>query len=77
MKTVSKSVLKAKMFEYFRELEKNGGELVVTDFGIPVLKITPCREGNSVEELFADIRGKAQIPRDAALESTQEEWDDR
>jgi hypothetical protein len=28
MKRVSKSALKAKMFEYFRELQEQGGELI-------------------------------------------------
>lgn len=42
-KTVSKSRLKAKALEYFREVERTGIELVVTDRGRPVLKIVPYR----------------------------------
>ena len=74
MKRVSKSVLKSKMFEYFRELEEKGGELVVTDFGKPVLKIVPCTEGKGVDELFQDLRSKARIPREVALAGTEGEW---
>ena len=76
MKRVSKSALKAKMFEYFRDLQEHGGELIVTDFGKPVLKITLCSDGKGIEELFGDLRLKARISRDAALESTVNEWGD-
>ena len=43
MQTVSKSRLKAKALEYFRQIEQTGRELVVTDRGRPVLKIVPYR----------------------------------
>jgi len=43
MKTVSKSRLKAKALEYFREVERTGEELILTDRGRPVLKIVPYR----------------------------------
>jgi antitoxin (DNA-binding transcriptional repressor) of toxin-antitoxin stability system len=76
MKRVSKSVLKAKMFEYFRELQEQGGELIVTDFGKPVLKIIPCTEGKTVDELFGNLRARARISKDAALETTKDEWDE-
>lgn len=74
MKTVSKSVLKAKMSEFFRELEEQGGELIVTDYGKPVLRITRCAQGLTIDEAFADLRKKAKIPWDAAIESTEGEW---
>jgi antitoxin (DNA-binding transcriptional repressor) of toxin-antitoxin stability system len=74
MKKVSKSSVKAKMFEYFRELEEHGGELIVTDFGKPVLKITPCSKGTGIDELFKDLRAKARISRRAAIEDTSDEW---
>jgi len=41
MQTVSKSQLKAKALGYFRQVEKTGRELIVTDRGRPVLKIVP------------------------------------
>lgn len=43
MHTVSKSRLKARALEYFRQVERTGRELVVTDRGKPVLKIVPYR----------------------------------
>lgn len=39
--TVSKSKLKARALEYFRQVEETGRELIVTDRGRPVLKIVP------------------------------------
>jgi len=40
-KTVSKSRFKPKTLEYFRQIEKTGEEVIITDHGRPVLKITP------------------------------------
>lgn len=75
MKKVSKSTLKAKMFEYFRELEKDGGELVVTDFGKPVFKIVPYKEKLTSSEVFKDLRGKSKFDKKSILEPTEAEWD--
>ena len=38
---VSKSAFKARAFEFFREVERTGREVVVTDNGRPVLKVVP------------------------------------
>lgn len=43
-KTVSKSKLKARALHYFREVERTGQEIIITDRGRPVLKIVPYRE---------------------------------
>ena len=58
MKTVSKSALKGKMLEYFREVEVSGEELVVTDHNIPVLKIVPIRPKLRAFEVFGEYEGK-------------------
>jgi len=42
--TVSKSKFKARALEYFREVERTGRPLIVTDHGRPVLKIVPYKE---------------------------------
>ena len=42
--TVSKSQFKPKALEYFREIEKTGKSLIITDRGKPVLKIVPYSE---------------------------------
>jgi len=41
--TVSKSKFKARALEYFREVERTGRALIVTDHGRPVVKIVPYR----------------------------------
>jgi len=57
MVTISKSALKARMLEFFREVERTGEELVVTSDGVPVLKVVPFTEARSVDDSFADVRG--------------------
>ncbi len=41
--TVSKSQFKPKALEFFREIEKTGKPLIITDRGKPVLKIVPIQ----------------------------------
>jgi prevent-host-death family protein len=41
---VAKSRFKARALEHFREVEKTGKELIITDRGKPVLKIVPYVE---------------------------------
>ena len=76
MQRVSKSELKARMFEFFREVERAGAPLIVTDYGKPVLQISPYVETKETADLFADLRGKVKIPRAIALASTADEWTD-
>ncbi len=72
---ISKSKLKAKMLEIFRQLEASGGELIVTDQGKPVLKIIPIKQKSSVKELFADYQGQVAYQEDINTPSLQE-WDE-
>ena len=39
--TISKTRFKARALEYFREVERTGRELVITDRGRPVVKLVP------------------------------------
>lgn len=74
--SVSKGKLKEKMLEYFRELERTGGELIVTDHRVPVLVIKPIKKkGKSVEEVFKSHRGKVKYFEDLT-HSTESEWDE-
>jgi hypothetical protein len=50
--------------------------LIVTDFGKPVLVILPYSAGKSVDELFADVRGKVALSDEVVLQSTADEWGD-
>ena len=73
MITLSKSVLKSKMLEYFRNAEKTGEEIVVTDHRKPVLRIIPIRGGKSYREIFAPFQGKARY-MSSVTEPETAEW---
>jgi len=73
--TISKSKLKAKMLEIFRNLEASGEELIVTDHGKPVLKILPIKDKMTVEELFGDLQGQVSYYEDIDT-PTLSEWDE-
>ena len=70
---VSKGKLKARMLEYFREVERTGEELIVTSNNVPTLKVVPIRPKLSVGEVFADLRGRIRID-DSVMEPETEEW---
>jgi len=74
MKEVSKSDLKAKMFDYFRAVEASSDALVVTDFGKPKLIIYKYQEALPLGELFKPLRAKKiKIKDDLLLEQTTAE----
>ena len=52
---VSKSRFKPKALEYFREVERTGKALIITDQGKPVLKIIPYL--GSPDEILKELRG--------------------
>lgn len=52
--SVSKSRFKARALEYFREVERSGRPLVVTDHGKPVIKIVPYSEDPAAA--FVELR---------------------
>ena len=54
---VSKGKLKSKMLEYFREVERTGEPLIVTDHGREVLEVRPLvPQMNSKAEILAKLR---------------------
>jgi antitoxin (DNA-binding transcriptional repressor) of toxin-antitoxin stability system len=73
--TISKSKLKAKMLEVFRQLEASGDELIITDRGDPVLKIIPIKQKTTVAELFGDFQGRVVYLEDINM-PTLAEWED-
>jgi antitoxin (DNA-binding transcriptional repressor) of toxin-antitoxin stability system len=73
MPFVSKSLLKAKMLEYFRIIEESGEELIVTDNNRPVLRVSPFAKRRSAAETFGDIRGQVSYDGDL-LAPTIDEW---
>jgi antitoxin (DNA-binding transcriptional repressor) of toxin-antitoxin stability system len=75
IESISKSKLKGKMLEVFRQLEASGQELIVTDHGKPVLKIVPIKQKMTVAELFGDVQGHVIFLEDIN-QPTQDEWED-
>lgn len=70
---MSKSVLKAKMLEYFRRVEETGEELIVTDNHEPVIRIVAIRKRRPASDVFSDVRGRV-VYRDDVLAPTTDEW---
>jgi prevent-host-death family protein len=54
-KSVSKSRFKAQALELFRQVERTGAPIVITDRGTPVLKVMPYRE--DAEASLRALRG--------------------
>ena len=73
MQNVSKSKLKSKLLELLRYVESEGEELIVTDRGKPVVKISKYSDSPATEELFGQMRGKVKYSEDLTT-STTEEW---
>ena len=75
MATVSKGALKARLLEYLRQVEATGEALVITNRGVPVLKVVPIAQRESTDVLFADVRGKLTWT-ESANAPTIDEWTD-
>lgn len=73
MPSVSKGILKVKLLEILRDLERQGGELIVTDFNRPVLKITPFKPRLSLDAAFAELRSSSRVP-EVPKASNWDEW---
>ena len=76
MNEVSKSELKAKMFEYLRRVESSGDPLIVKDYGEPVLIIQPLKRKLSLKDAFKDLVGTASLEDEAILSSEEADWTD-
>jgi len=66
-KQMSKSALKARMLQVFRDIEASGEPLVVTDRGRPVLRVVPIRHAETVREVFGHLHGQVHLPPDDVL----------
>lgn len=75
MITVSKSALKGRMLEYFRKVQEEGEELLVTHDSVPVAKVVPLQKARPVEEIFGAARKKAKLRGDLT-QPTADEWGD-
>ena len=73
MKNISKSRLKPKMLNIFRQIEKTGEEYVVTDHGKPVLKISRYHE--KPDQLLAELKGSVLKYENPDEPVGLDEWD--
>jgi antitoxin (DNA-binding transcriptional repressor) of toxin-antitoxin stability system len=73
MTAISKSKLKARMLQIFREIEQSGEELIVTDHGQPVLRIQAIAKKRGVEEVFGALQGQVIYNEDVNA-PTLDEW---
>lgn len=70
---VSKGEFKAKALEYFREVERTGEPLIVTDHGRPVVEIRPYH-GNEKDPL-AVLKGSVLKYRNPTLPVGEKDWE--
>lgn len=79
MKTVSKGKLKAKMLEYFREVEATGEPLVVTDHGREVLEVRPVTSNDRTVEVLREYAsaGTSKLPsaEEVMKPLPEEDWE--
>lgn len=70
---VSKSRFKARALEYFRQVERTGKELVITDDGTPVVKIVPYNHDPA--EALKLLRGSVRRYVDPTEPVASDEWE--
>jgi len=70
---ISKSQFKPRALHYFREIQKTGKELVISDHGKPVLKIVPYVE--NPEEALKVLRDTVIKYEDPTEPIGLEDWE--
>ena len=71
---ISKSLLKSKMLELFRNVENTGEEIIVTDNGKPVLKVVPILDSKSWAEVFPEGAGKIVCTKEELIKADDSLW---
>ncbi|MCD4718604.1 MAG: type II toxin-antitoxin system Phd/YefM family antitoxin [Desulfobacula sp.] len=70
---VSKSKFKPRALKYFRQIEKTGKELIITDHARPVIKIVPYRDEPQV--ILKDLRNSIQFYYDPLEPVAENDWE--
>lgn len=70
---VSKGQFKAKALEYFREVERTGEPVIVTDHGRPVVEIRPYH--GAEKDPLALLKGSVLKYRDPTLPVADSDWE--
>jgi antitoxin (DNA-binding transcriptional repressor) of toxin-antitoxin stability system len=71
--TVSKSRFKPKALHYFRDIQKSGRELIITDHGKPVLKIVPYHEDTQV--VLKELKNSVKRYDDPTEPVATDDWE--
>jgi prevent-host-death family protein len=70
---VSKSAFKARALAYFRQVERTGKELIISDNGKPVLKVVPY--SSDPAEALKALRGSVRRYEDLTEPVGLEDWE--
>ncbi len=76
-KIVSKAGFKPMALEYFRLVEETGIDLVITDRGRPVVKITPYVPREKLQRRCADPCFATKVPRNPSQSKPGKRGNDR
>ena len=68
----SKAQFKPKALEYFRKIQETGRPLVITDNGVPVLKIVPYT--SNPEAILQELRGSVLSYEDPTEPVGLDDW---
>ncbi len=70
---ISKSSFKPQALKYFRQIQENGQELIITDHSKPVIKIIPFREEPDV--ILKELRNSITRYDDPFKPVGHDDWD--
>lgn len=70
---VSKSFFKPRALKYFRQIQKQGIDLIITDRSKPVIKITPFREEPQI--ILEELRNSVIYYKDPCEPVGQDDWE--
>lgn len=70
---VSKSAFKPQALKYFREIEEQGKELIITDHAQPVIKIIPFRHEPNV--ILKELRNSVLSYNDPLEPVGEKDWE--
>ena len=71
--TISKSRFKPQALKYFREIQEKGEDMIITDHGKPVLKISPFQK--KPQSVLEELRNSVLRYDDPLEPVAQDDWD--
>ena len=71
--TVSKSRFKPRALKYFRKIQEDRQDLIITDHGKPVLKISPLQD--KPKTVLEELRNSVLRYDDPLEPVAQDDWD--